>query len=252
MTENKSLNLEESIKGIIQEKLEAGVIEKLVGEQLEKGVNNALDNLFRSYGDVTKIIEEQIKSVMVPYLEKYDYSDYITKLDHTLIQILEQSTADNQTLLENFKTLMSPIEDKAIKLSDLFHKWIEFVEKSVETDGLDVEIDDCVSYESVEVTLEVEHIGQRNWLHQERAVIILECEHDEEMNFAIPVYRFTDIRDEWSIDYKSAKDLTSLRTLSEFDTYIMMLNQNGVHIDIDVEHDDDYVTPSEEPEADFR
>ncbi|SUA70143.1 hypothetical protein [Paenibacillus polymyxa] len=75
------MTLENSIKDVISKKLEDGTVEKLIEQQLEKGVVNALENLFRSYGDVTKIIEEKVKSVMVPYLESYDYSKYIIKLD---------------------------------------------------------------------------------------------------------------------------------------------------------------------------
>lgn len=75
------MSLENSIKDVIANKLEDGTVEKLVSEQLEKGVTNALDNLFRSYGDITKVIEEKVKSVMVPYLVSYDYSQYIVKLD---------------------------------------------------------------------------------------------------------------------------------------------------------------------------
>lgn len=47
------MTMEQSIKDAITNKLEDGTVEKLIGEQLEKGVTNALDNLFRSYGDIT-------------------------------------------------------------------------------------------------------------------------------------------------------------------------------------------------------
>ncbi len=75
------MNLENSIKDVITKKLEDGTVEKLVSEQLENGVNAALKDLFGNYGDVTKIIKEKVKSVIVPYLENYDYSEYVTKLD---------------------------------------------------------------------------------------------------------------------------------------------------------------------------
>src|SRR5699024_4551037 len=101
------MNLENSIKDVISKKLEDGTIENLIAEQLEKGVTHALDNIFRSYGDVTKVIEDKVKSVMVPYLENYDYSEYITKLDSVLTDVLKSSALENKKLLENFKELMT-------------------------------------------------------------------------------------------------------------------------------------------------
>ena len=132
------MNLENSIKDVITKKLEDGTVEKLVSEQLEKGVVNALDSLFRSYGDVTKVIEEKVKCVMVPYLENYDYSKYITKLDSVLVDVLKNSALDNKKLLENFKTLMvGESIPEEIKMSDIFKKWCEYCENNVDKNELD-------------------------------------------------------------------------------------------------------------------
>ena len=145
------MNLENSIKDVITKSLEDGLVEKLVAEQLEKGITNALGNLFRSYGDVTEIIEKQIKSVMVPYLEKYDYSEYITKLDSVLVDVLKNTTFENKKMLENFRDLMVVEEKEEIKVSELFNIWTEFVAKNVDTDDLDVDFDDGPHYEYVEL-----------------------------------------------------------------------------------------------------
>lgn len=90
------MNLEDSIKNTIEKKLEDGTVEKLIAEQFENGIANALDSLFRSYGDVTKIIEKKVKEVMVPYLESYDYSDYILKLDSVLVDVLQNTAMENK------------------------------------------------------------------------------------------------------------------------------------------------------------
>lgn len=134
------MNLENSIKDVITKKLEDGTVEKLVSEQLEKGVVNALNSLFRSYGDVTKVIEEKVKCVMVPYLENYDYSKYITKLDSVLVDVLKNSALDNKKLLENFKTLMvGESIPEEIKMSDIFKKWCKYCENNVDKSELDLD-----------------------------------------------------------------------------------------------------------------
>lgn len=114
------MNLENSIKGVITQKLEDGIVERLVGEQLEKGISEALNSLFRSWGDGSKVIEEKLKEVIVPYLENYDYSEYVLKLDAALVEILQNTTLDNRKMLENFKDLMITEERKTIKVSEIF------------------------------------------------------------------------------------------------------------------------------------
>jgi hypothetical protein len=248
------MNLENSIKDVISKKLEDGSIEKLIEQQLEKGILNALDSMFGRCGDVTEVIKKQVKSVMIPYLERYDYSEYLIKLDSVLVDVLEASSLDNKKMLENFKELMLPEQRKAIKISELFEIWSKYVAEHVETSGLEVNCDDYVSYESVAVTLEVEHSEKRSYSSSyfDYAEIILECEHDEDMNFAIRISRYTGSKDEgWDISYDSAKNIRSLRNLNDFEILLMRLNQAGTKIILDTESERDDITPEKEPEATF-
>jgi hypothetical protein len=247
------MNLESNIKDVIGKKLEDGSIEKLIGEQLEKGVANALESLFRSYGDVTKIIEEKVKSVMVPYLESYDYSDYIVKLDSVLVDVLKSSALENKKLLENFKTLMSVSEnEKEIKVSDLFETWTKYVAKEVSTDELEVCYDDGVRYEYVNVSFEVDHNEDRSWSSFNHATLVFECEKDEDMNFEIRLSRYTGSKNQnWDIRHDSKHDIRSLRGLSEFEMLLMNLDQNGTKLILDEEYGSDEIVPEAEPEASF-
>lgn len=247
------MELENSIKGVIAEKLADGSIEKLVGEQLEKGIVKALDNLLGSYGDVTKVIEKQIKSVMVPYLENYDYSKYIVKLDSVLVDVLKNSSLDNKKLLQNFKDLMVVDEEKkTIKVTELFKVWSKFVAKEVETDGLKVEYDCGVSYEAVDVSLEIEHEDRRSWSNFEYANLTLECDHDEKMNFEIRLNRWENDKSKaWDISYRTENTLSSLRYLNEFEIFLMKLDQSGVKLEMDKEYINDEITPNKEPEASY-
>ncbi|MCY7819011.1 hypothetical protein [Bacillus inaquosorum] len=247
------MNLEKNIKDVIAKQMEEGMVEKLVAEQLEKGISKALENLFSSYGDVTGIIKSKLKSVIVPYLENYDYSKYITKLDYVLVEVLQNTTLENRNLLNNFKELMSEeAAEKTVKLSDLFAKWMNYVAKNVETDGLEVEFDDGPEYEAVEVSVNVERNEDRSWSSFEHATILFECDHDEEMNFEIPISFYKNGTDkEWDLRYNSVHDLKSIRHLNEFEILLMRLSQNGVGIILDIEWENDAVTPEEEPEPSF-
>lgn len=247
------MTLENNIKDVVNTKLEDGTIERLIGEQLEKGVVNALENMFRSYGDVTKVIEEKVKSVMIPYLESYDYSQYITKLDSVLVDVLKNSALENKKLLENFKTLMTSEEKiKSIKVSELYEKWMDFVAKNISTDNLEVDYDDGVSYESVEVNFNVEYNDSRSWSSFKYAVLTFECEKDEDMNFEISLSRYTNGSDKgWDIRYDGKRELKSLRYLNEFEILLMNLSQNHTTIILDEDYATDDVRPEAEPEASF-
>lgn len=247
------MSLEDSIKDVISKKLEDGTIEKLLSEQLENGITNVLKDLFRSYGDVAKVIEEKIKSVMIPYLEGYDYSEYITKLDSVLVEVLKSSAVENKRLLSNFKELMVfDYGKKTIKASELYEAWCKFVAKEVNTDELEVEYDDGVSYEPVEVSLDIEYQDRRSWSSFEDATLILECEHDEKMNFEIRLSRWEETKDKtWSINYKQCHELHSLRYLNKFEIFLMKLDQVGIKLEIDTECESDEITPEKEPEVSY-
>lgn len=248
------MNLEESIKLAIENKLKDGSIEKIISEKVEKGIDKVFDDLFGWNGDCKKTIEENVKSVMVPYLEKYDYSQYIVKLDNTLSSIMNVLTKDNRKILGNFKELMSVDPGmKSVKVSEIFSKWCEYVANNIETDGLEIDYDDGVSYQSVEVTYEFEAGEERSWIKQESGRIIFECEHDEKMNVCIDIYRYSDIHKEdmWNFRVDGECDLSSLRYLDEFKLYLMSLKQSGIEIELDEESDYDDIIPEKEPEAYF-
>lgn len=246
------MTLDNGIKDVITKKLEDGTVEKLIEEQMQKAINNALDSLFGRCGDVTEVIKKQITSVMVPYLEKYDYGRYIVKLDDVLVDILKETAAHNKTILHNFKELMLPIDRASIKASELFAAWCKYVAKEVETQGLDVICEDSVSYESVEVTLAVSYDDERNWSPFQYATLTFECEHDTEMNFAIRLYHYNrDTENEWSMSYDYVKEIKSLRRINDFEILLMRLDQAQTKIILDTDSECEDVTPEKEPEVTY-
>jgi hypothetical protein len=248
------MSIEKQIEGVIKEQMEAGVIEKVVAEQFQKAAEKAVDHLFSSYGDVTKIIEKQVKSVLVPYLENYDYSEYIVKLDHVLVEILKSTALDNKKILENFQDLMSFEKPDKITTSQIFEKWRKYAAKEVETHGLEVQFDDRPSYESFEVSMEVheDESNHRSWSSMEYVTVIFENEHDEKLNKSFRMYRWKDRKsDGWTVDNRREIDLNSLKYLDEFEIFLMQLSQSFAKVEIDEWNDSDSVEPEAEPEPDW-
>ncbi|OPY64108.1 MAG: hypothetical protein A4E56_00162 [Pelotomaculum sp. PtaU1.Bin065] len=250
MSIEKQISIEKSINDVITTKLEEGIIEKLVAENLEKCINKALENLTGNYGDVTKVIQEKIKAVMIEQLESYDYSEYIVKLDTVLTEILKHTALDHKKMLDNFKALMTDRElPKTIKLTDIFEEFKKHVAKDVDTDDLEVDTDDRPRYEYVSVTMDVEYEDKRPWSSFQNARVIFECEKDEKLNYEILLSKFD--KYPWHVSVNIDTSIKSLRHLDEFKIYLLKLDQNRVDIEIDVNFLEDEVKPEAEPEATF-
>lgn len=249
--EKEVFNLEERIIQAATGMMNDGTLETMVQNKVKKGFDEALDNLFRSYGDGTKIIEQQLKSVIVPFLEAYDYSEYIVKLDYVVTNVLKQTTTDNKTILENFEELLKEQEKKKeVTVTELFEEWMKFVAKNVETDELGICYDDEPTYNSPRVTVEVEEEEDRSWSIVKHAKVLFECEQDEKMNREIRLRNWKE-ENKWRIEYEGKPALTSLRYLDTFEIFIMKLNQMQTKIKLDTEYEEDYVEVDAKPEASF-
>ncbi len=247
------MSIEKKINDVITAKLEEGIIEKLVAEHLEKGINKALESLLGNYGDVTEVIKGKIKDVMVKQLESYDYSKYIVKLDCVLAEILQKTALDHKKILENFKKLMTDSEiPKVVKLSDIFEEFKKYVAKKINTSNLEINYDDGVSYEYVTVTMEVEYEEKRSWSSSsfEYANVVFECEKDEDLNFEIRLSKF--MKYPWSLSVDIDTSIGSLRHLDDLKIYLLKIKQSDARIEIDSDYlEDDEVEVEAEPEASF-
>lgn len=248
------MNLEESIKDVIQMKLTDGTVENIIVEKLEKGIREAMDDLFKSYGDVGKVVKNKAREIFVPAIEQHDFSEYVIKLDTVLSEIINSTALiDNKKILENFKELM--IEDeskKEIKTSELFEEWCKHVAANVSTSGLEVDTDDEPTYCPVECSMTVEYEDGRSWSDYKKANVVFECEHDEDMNFIIPIHRWEKYDGvKWTIDYKADPTIQSLRYMDDFEIFLSKLQRLSCKLVIDDEECDDEVAPDKEPDVDF-
>ena len=244
------MTLENAIKSVLEQKIVDGTVEKLVGEKVEQGIERALNDLFGSYGDITKAIEKKLKDVMVPQIERHDFSSYLVKLDAVLTELSNTTAKQNKQLLDNFSILMVDTPNE-IKASELFEKWIEFSADDIETGDLEVDFDDRPTYESVEVSLSFEEVDGPSWSSFENGQLIFECEHDEKLNFVVPMHRWKKRDDYWTITELESVDISSIRHIGKFEAFVRSLKQNYTKIYIDTDYETDYLEPTAEPEPEW-
>lgn len=222
-------NLENNIKDCISKELEKGIIEKVISEQLESCIRESIKAMFKWDGCIKKTLEEKIKSVMVPYLDGYDYSDYITKLDSVLVDILKNTALPNKEILENFKTLMASEEIEEIRITDIFAKWNEYCEKNIDKDKLDID------YEGgyINTSFNLDEVSN-SWSDYKTYMVTFECDEDEKLKFefSIQTWRPMD-NSKYTSNYDKPCDLKSLKHLDDFEIFMIRVSEGYKNIVID-------------------
>lgn len=196
--------MKEELFKMAQECLSEEEVKEILRNKFKESIESAIEKTFR-WGKVESALKKKIEEVMVPYIEKYDFSEYLPKLDTVLTEIVNSDACiENKKILENFKDLSIKQEEKEIKVTDLFEAWIKMCEKKISTTGLEVEFDDGPYYESVGCEMRIEESERPVWSSVHRAVIVFENDHDEELNIEIPISKW---------DFESKKQETSVKDI---------------------------------------
>ena len=232
--------MKEELLNIAMQSLSDDDVKEIVKDKFKKMMEKAVEDAFR-WGDAEKAIKNKVTEVMVPYIEKYDFSEYLPKLDSVLTEIVNSDACmGNKTILENFRDLMIEPEQKEIKVTDLFKIWKKRCEKEIDTCGLDIDYDGGVSYSCVECEMSVEELGKPSWSSTKRALI------------PISKWVFDSGREEpYTLSLENDLTISSLRYMDDFQILLMRLARAETSIIIDKDYDSDDIYPEAEPEASF-
>lgn len=229
-------------------------VNEIIKEKFKDAVRDACDRAF-GWGDIKRSIEKKIEEVMVPYIEEQDFSEFLPKLDTVLTDIVNSDNCiGEKKLIENFKSMMTEPEYKEIKLTDIFKKWINYCEREIDTDGLDICYDDGILYYPVECTMEFNKDEKRSWSAFKYADVAFENGHDEKLNVEILLCKYDGLTREdegYTMSLHKSVNISSLRYISEFEILLMRLERAGTKIIIDSEFETDEIKPEEEPEASY-
>ena len=250
-------NFEQDIQRITEEVLQDGTIEKIIREKVQKGFEDAINDLFR-WGELKKAVESRVKEVLVPFIENYDMSDYIVKLDTVLTEIVNSTAlVDNAKIIGNFKNLMIEPEQREVTLKEIFAEYKKHVSMYMDTDGRSVEFGgDEPEYEAMEVTAEIIEDEAKSWSHLESAVLELgvndEAQQDN-LNFSIGLRRWKFEKEKgYEITCAGRLDIKGLRHMSDFEVYIQRLARADVRLSDSDRYESDAVYSVNKPEATFK
>ena len=246
--------MKDELLKMAQDVLTEEEVQEIVKEKFKEAFKEAVTDAFR-WGEAEKAIKKKITEVMVPYIEKYDFTEFIPKLDTVLTEIVNSDGCiAEKRILENFKELMLEPEQKEIKATDLFNAWIKQCNKDIDVDNLEICYDDGVYYANVDCEMRFEEEDKPSWSVFQRGKITFENEHDESLNIEIPVSQYINSYGEnepYCISLSSDIKISSLRRLSEFEVLLLRLERARTAIIIDKEYESSYIEPEKEPEATF-
>lgn len=249
-------NFDEDIKRITNTMLEDGTVEDIISKKIAKSFEEAIDSAFR-WGDLKKTIEKRITEILVPYIENYDMSKYIVKLDTILSEIIEQTAlSENKKLLENFKHLMLEPTVKTVTLSDMFEEYKKFVAAEMDTAARDIDFDNGEpEYIPMDVRCYFEKEEERIWSSFDWASIefgVEEKDQEETLNRTIKLTHYKNDKDKaYGFTYETNVPVDRLKYLSDFDIYLLTLSRANVKIVIDKEDIMDEVYSNTKPELSY-
>lgn len=243
--------MKEELLKMLEESLSSDEIQQIVKERFSKAVEDAIDHAFGYCGASRATLEKKIDEVLVPYIESYDFSEFLPKLDTVLTEIVnsENCMADKR-ILENFKTLTTAPDEKEMNISDVFEAWIKYCETHIDTYGLKVCHDNGPSYESVGCTMSVEYDDKRSWDCFTDGTVIFENKHDSRLNVKLRISKwYRD--DKFSIHSNNNINIQSLRYMNDFQLLIIRLTRADTKIIIDKVYDEGEIHPKKDPQVIF-
>lgn len=244
---------QEEVMRITGDVLNSGAVEEVFKEKILKAFSDVFNDSLSWSGAIKKTIQSRLEEVMVPYIEKYDMSAYVVKLDAILGELLETTYVnENKKILENFKSLMTPPDKKTITLDEIFDEYCKFVAESVDTDKLDIDHDDTPSYCSVEVHAEVIEDEKPYGYYSSFETLKLYLHptelEQEDLCFSIDLTHWKH-KDEYSISYKANPTIFGLSKMSNFECFLLSLSKANISLVGPIEEVGGWVTPEKEPEA---
>lgn len=201
-----------------------------IKESAANAINDAIEKSF-AYGPLRNAIDEKIRSTLVPYIEKYDISEYVPKLDAVLTDIINSPTINGEKrILKNFKALCTEEDMTKTTLETIFKEYCEHVAHYIDTTDRDIDDDDPSRYVPVNCSMEIQNSSFSDIIT--RYDVILRTDEDiDELEFAFTLCSYNSVyspdSDIYQMTIHRDPSIRNLRHMSEFEIYLLRLSQYG-------------------------
>lgn len=230
--------LEEQILSQMKSYLNSEEVTEKIGNAVKKATDDVIQDLFTSYNSpVKKIINDSLKSGLLKQMEKEDYSKSVVSLELLVRQVIKQASAENNNTLKRFEDWATFEPPEKVKTSEIFEKYLKFVEENIDTSELEVEFEDGPSFDGGVANMEIDILSNSK-------KVKLTCENDESLNREFEIFDFG--KTIWLREGNQ-----SLRMVDEFEFWLRNLEANKVKVEIDETTIEEDVEVEEEPEPNY-
>lgn len=151
-------NPEQTLKAVFGKALEQYVQSENFNEMMTKHMAAAFSDSFKETLDgwnapAKKIIEEKMKEMIIPTIEKYDFNRFQTKLTAALDEMAKMNLGPMGKIGMRFRESIKPIPEY-LKMSDFFTMYCDVYAKEMDVEDVEVNFDDRPTYESADVQYE--------------------------------------------------------------------------------------------------
>jgi hypothetical protein len=252
-------DLKAAVESATNEVLQSEDFNTIIKNSVKSAVEKAIQSSF-NYGALSKAIDKKIEEYLVPYIENYDMSEFVPKLDDVLTEIVNKTPLyDVKRTLNNFKSLMTVPESNVVSMKDLFDAYCKYMAKVIDTTGRNITYDSGTpQYEEFECYANYKDISSDWSLFKKISFDFttddkIETELSEPKNFNITLTRYKDDDSkDFEITFDREININGLRSLSDFEIMLISLVRAGVKVRSDsIDDYTDYITPEKEPELTY-
>ena len=113
-----------AINDIITAKLQTGTIERAIDAKIDTIIDelteDVLHDVFSPHGEVAHQIRTELTNSMLSHVQDHDFSQYNTKLDHVMTQLVANIMRDQEHITQAVHTLLGTVPMTECKTHDLF------------------------------------------------------------------------------------------------------------------------------------
>jgi len=232
------MSIEEKVLAQMSKYLGSDELSEKIEAAIKKATDDVISNLFTEYrSPVKKIIDENLRAGLLTEMKNTDYSQSFVSLDLLIQQVIKDASAENNNTLKRFKQWATFEVPESVKTSEIFDKYLKFVEDNIDVSDLEVNTDEEPYYEGGLATMEIDDSDSSCDKVQ------LKCEKDSDLDINFEIMRYGEPHI-WFRDNGSC----SLRMVDEFEFWLRNLEANNVPIDVDELDMSDEVEVDDEPE----
>lgn len=182
--------IQSAVEATFAHMAETGELEQICRKEINKAIGNTIGGVF-AYGDVRRALEDKIKENAMPVIANLGRDEYTEQLEHLLQNAYAASIAtETKNMIGRFASTMAP-QPERLTLEDIAHIYGEWCANTIDTDYLEVTLEDRPCYSCVSVRLEIVDDDEDIYRYYPTAKLLLTCDEDQsdDLALAIPLIR---------------------------------------------------------------